>query len=434
MFNISDLINSIEKLTFQLISWIILIPKTLFWILAAPASMVKYIDHQLEQKNPEFQSFISPIFLFLLVGLGPIALESFIKLPEIHIDGKRNVMVDSTYQYTAKIDYLSDWTEYRTNKHIYEYVWSHGKNRSDKKLIKTYLFENFLPEENILDITFAREFYNENEVDSLPTTTTLSNKTNSESITISRDSTHLFLDIYAYKLADYTDFDEEKSTTYSGGNTLPDRYQYVAGNKDTLPFQVSIPINVFDSQLKLKNVERITSKDAEDSTTGTIAIDEKQLYAIGIALMSLPLFFAVSLIIKEDEKINLTNLKRRLYAQCALFTPIVLIFQFGILYENIVPPQYTGNVIFVILILGLASIVWFTIVQANIYLLSIKEVIAILFGLPFLITISIMLFIEALIEFSHFKWIVWLFVIAISIPLVMSLGLSDKNFIEEEEA
>ena len=64
MTNISDLINALEKITFQLISWIVLIPKTIFWILAAPASMVKYIDHQIKSKTPEFQKFISPIFLF----------------------------------------------------------------------------------------------------------------------------------------------------------------------------------------------------------------------------------------------------------------------------------------------------------------------------------------------------------------------------------
>lgn len=399
MTNISDLINALEKLTFQLISWIVLIPKTIFWILAAPSSMVKYIDHQIKSKTPEFQKFISPIFLFLFVGLVPVMLGSILKLPEVHIEGERNVLVDSTYRYKATVDYLSDWTDYRTSEYIYEYVWSYGEERN---ILQTFLFNNYIPKENVLEV----EFYN-------------------------RDTFDLYLNIYAYQLADYTDFDEKRSTTYSGDNVLADDYAYVS--IDTLPFEGSYLVYAFDDKNELKKSQRIMSKDniAEDIDAKTI--DEKRLYALGLTLMLLPLFFAVSLILKERKEINVPNLKSFLYEQCALFSPIILIFQLGVLFENILPPESIGNATYFVLILLLLSLVWFVRSQSKIYELSLKYILGILFVLPFIITLFIMFFIEALIEFSYFRIVIWLFILAIFTPMVMSFFIKKKDFVAEKQ-
>jgi len=400
MTNISDLINALEKITFQLISWIVLIPKTIFWILAAPASMVKYIDHQIKSKTPEFQKFISPIFLFLFVGLVPVMLGKVLKLPEVHIDGEKNVLIDTSYEFKATIDYLSDWTDFRTYEYIYEYVWTYN---DDREILQTFLFDNYIPKENTLDI----EFYDPDTFD-------------------------LHLNVYAYKLASSTDGDVQTSTTYSNGNELEEEYAYVS--IDTLPIEGSYQVYAFDNKEDLKKSQHIMSKDNITKEGGDKGIDEKKLYALGLTLMLLPLFFAVSLIFKERLELNVSNLKSFLYEQCALFSPIILIFQLGILFETVLPPEHIGNVTLFVILLLLLSLIWFVRAQSRIYSLSLKYILGIIFLLPVIITMFMMFFIEALIEFSYFRIIMWAFILAIFTPMVMSFFIKKKDFIGEKPA
>lgn len=401
MMNFSDLINALERLAFQIISWIILIPKTIFWILATPISVVDYINKELSKKNPSFNSFISPIFLFLFVGIGPIVLEPMIKLPQLNISGEPLVVKDSTYTYTAKIDQLSNWTDFRTEHYVYEYVWSYSKDDS-VYVLNTFLFDNYIPEENKIDIVFYET-----------------------------DTIELHLDLYAYQLGNVVEDGATPNVEYSNNNILDKAYAYV--DIDTMPFKKQFTVTVFDSIPDLKAAEKFYTNTEENTTSTTTQLTEKKLYTLGLTLLLLPLFFAVSLIVKNGQKIRLPILKRHLYVQCALFSPVILIINFIILLESVLPIAITDNFILILLALALISIIWFIVVESKVYDLTKKEIISILFGIPVIVVLLLMFFIEALIEFSNFKWLIWLFILVILTPIVWGLFIGKKDFTEEEE-
>jgi hypothetical protein len=68
------LIQSLQELVFEIVVWILLLPKTLFRALTRPDLMVKYVNAEL-QKEPEkqFDDFISPVLFFLLLAVIPAA-------------------------------------------------------------------------------------------------------------------------------------------------------------------------------------------------------------------------------------------------------------------------------------------------------------------------------------------------------------------------
>lgn len=402
--NFSDLINAFERFAFQIISWIILIPKTLFWILAAPKSMVNYIDDELTSDNPNFKSFISPIFLFLFVGLGPIILESEVKLPHLKVEGKTYVLKDSTYTYTAKIDQLSEWTDFRAERYVYEYVWSYTEGDSNY-IINTFLFDNYIPEENEVDIVFQDS--DTNVID-------------------------LKLDIYAYQLGTDADSTTPPNVMYSDSNELDEDYAYVS--IDTMYFKKQIPITIFDNIEDLKSAEKLSSQIDDETNNSKSNLTEQQIYATGIALLLLPLFFSIGMILKNREKVTLPILKRYLYAQCALFSPVVLIFNFFILLSSLLPEDFfSDESILLISIFWLISILWFAVTEVKVYKLNKLQSVGILFGIPLILILLVMFFIEAFVEFSNFKWIIWLFSLGLCIPIVLSFFIKNKKFIDEEE-
>jgi len=68
------LIQSLQELVFEIVVWILLLPKTLFRALARPDLMVKYVNSEL-QKEPEkqFDDYVPPVLFFLLLAVIPAA-------------------------------------------------------------------------------------------------------------------------------------------------------------------------------------------------------------------------------------------------------------------------------------------------------------------------------------------------------------------------
>jgi hypothetical protein len=68
------LIQSLQELVFEIVVWILLLPKTLFRALVRPDLMVKYVNSEL-QKEPEkqFDDLVSPVLFYLLLAVIPAA-------------------------------------------------------------------------------------------------------------------------------------------------------------------------------------------------------------------------------------------------------------------------------------------------------------------------------------------------------------------------
>jgi hypothetical protein len=69
------LIQSLQELVFEIVVWVLLLPKTFFRALVRPDLMVKYVNTEL-QKEPEkqFDDFISPVLFYLMLAVIPAAL------------------------------------------------------------------------------------------------------------------------------------------------------------------------------------------------------------------------------------------------------------------------------------------------------------------------------------------------------------------------
>lgn len=72
--SIVNLLEDFEKLAYKLVLWIIIIPKTILKIIINPAGMRDYVYNELDNKPPQFDRYISPLFLYLGVTLIPFLL------------------------------------------------------------------------------------------------------------------------------------------------------------------------------------------------------------------------------------------------------------------------------------------------------------------------------------------------------------------------
>ena len=71
--DLGEFLEGIEKLIVKILLWVVIIPKTLFRILTEPTWIVEYIDDEIaagkEDKDNQFDEYMSPILLFLICSL-----------------------------------------------------------------------------------------------------------------------------------------------------------------------------------------------------------------------------------------------------------------------------------------------------------------------------------------------------------------------------
>jgi len=67
--NIINVVEGIEKLIVELLTWIVLIPRTLRKILENPQAVPGYIDEELAKPSGRFENYISPVLLFLICSV-----------------------------------------------------------------------------------------------------------------------------------------------------------------------------------------------------------------------------------------------------------------------------------------------------------------------------------------------------------------------------
>lgn len=88
MYSLTDIIESIEKFAYEIMIWVLLIPKTIINIILNPTWVPEYIARELEDKTDDrFDSYISPLVLILVSTLVPTAYLVTVPPPGATISG-----------------------------------------------------------------------------------------------------------------------------------------------------------------------------------------------------------------------------------------------------------------------------------------------------------------------------------------------------------
>lgn len=80
----AKLLKSVEDAVYEVMVWLLLLPKTMLWTMFKPKKAMQYIDTEWEKKPDErFDTYLSPVLLWLLSAVIPITLWFILSRPEI---------------------------------------------------------------------------------------------------------------------------------------------------------------------------------------------------------------------------------------------------------------------------------------------------------------------------------------------------------------
>ncbi len=67
------ILQALEDVIFEIMAWLMLLPKTLIQVIFAPTKAIKYISDEWEKKPEDrFDEFLSPIFFWMIVAVLPL--------------------------------------------------------------------------------------------------------------------------------------------------------------------------------------------------------------------------------------------------------------------------------------------------------------------------------------------------------------------------
>jgi hypothetical protein len=120
--NFANLIDSLEKLAFEVLMWIIFIPKTLTKVFINPSWVSTYVKDELKkERGNRFQAYISPVFLLVVSSVIPVAINLIIPEPSVEIVGPYEGVVGEEY-YFSPGELVSRWPSMQPIEYRYE-VW-----------------------------------------------------------------------------------------------------------------------------------------------------------------------------------------------------------------------------------------------------------------------------------------------------------------------
>lgn len=118
MNNLTDVIEGIEKFAYEVMIWVLLIPKTLVQIIVNPSWIPEYITRELDDKTDDrFDSYISPIILILACTLVPIAFVFSAPFPGAAISGPVEAHVRTPMRFVVDVAFIE-------KTKTYHYVWT----------------------------------------------------------------------------------------------------------------------------------------------------------------------------------------------------------------------------------------------------------------------------------------------------------------------
>ena len=96
MFNIANILEGLEKLVFEVLTWVLLVPKTLIKILWDPDWVSVYVEEELSKKEERFTDYMSPFLLLVLITIGLYGLIEITGLNYLEIKGPATALVGET--------------------------------------------------------------------------------------------------------------------------------------------------------------------------------------------------------------------------------------------------------------------------------------------------------------------------------------------------
>ena len=114
MIDLTSLIESIEKLAYNILIWVLLVPRTLVKIVFNPGWVPDYVSAQLKDGDVEdrFGDYISPVILILLATLLPFAYAYITPLPAVTLHGPGQANVNTDVSLDAGANFISNTGEF----------------------------------------------------------------------------------------------------------------------------------------------------------------------------------------------------------------------------------------------------------------------------------------------------------------------------------
>ena len=125
MVDLSHIFDGIEKLAYDILIWILLVPKTLVKILVHPSWVPGYVTKELNEKTEaeKFDDYLSPILLILIASLLPLVYIFITPAPSVAIDQITPAALDTNMDFSSTADFISDTGQFT-------YVWTAEENDS----------------------------------------------------------------------------------------------------------------------------------------------------------------------------------------------------------------------------------------------------------------------------------------------------------------
>ncbi|HKI52715.1 MAG TPA: hypothetical protein VJ987_01220 [Anaerolineales bacterium] len=117
------ILQALEDLIFEVMAWIMLLPKTLMRVIFAPIKAIKYVNSEWEKKPEErFDEFLSPIFFWIIVAVLPLTYvflteEDFQQSGILAIFLESKILLGAFIASLLLLFYLM-WTELINNRPI----------------------------------------------------------------------------------------------------------------------------------------------------------------------------------------------------------------------------------------------------------------------------------------------------------------------------
>lgn len=110
MFNLLDIFETIEQFAYNVLIWILIVPKTLAKIILDPAWVPGFITKELREKERKrFDDFFSPVILSLLVSVVPFVYFFYIaRYPAVVLEGPPAAYVGEEVVMSAYADFISE--------------------------------------------------------------------------------------------------------------------------------------------------------------------------------------------------------------------------------------------------------------------------------------------------------------------------------------
>jgi len=118
------LFQSIEDAVYEIMVWIMLLPKTLFRAMVRPRWAIQYVHEELSKKPEDrFDEFLSPVLLWLIVAVLPLTISTILKdgnvrtLNELIQALSSGLLSQALYAMITPFAYIV-WMEWMSNQPI----------------------------------------------------------------------------------------------------------------------------------------------------------------------------------------------------------------------------------------------------------------------------------------------------------------------------